>query len=449
VSSFTATVVSLLFWPLAAAALVVRLPLALFLFVILAHLDPSGGELASAQSIGVGNLVKGFVLPLVFLARSDLRVADWRSWPFALRLWALLCLYAALLILPSPYKLAGLKMVAYLGTYLVLFLVYSHAWARGEITLTAVRASVWVVVGLAVVQSYLLGNAYGTVEGRFTTFVAPQSFAAFMLPALALLLTCGGRRPGNLLAVSTALVAIVLSGSRYVLAGTVLCLALLAVAYALSGRTVGIRSRRLVAGVAMLFVGLGALAAAANIFSIGRVVNLTERGNGSSDPGAAGTLFWRFGIYLMAYNHITHRELSQDVVGFGTSTGAVLFRSAYPAVEDRAIDANRIVHNEFLRAFYEWGAIGLALLLGTFVTTAIFVLRSYQRHRSSYYLAAVVTLPLLFGGLLIENVLSGAAMPNGVGAVLVLGAAWGTELQRRAWLASLEESAATQIVEPA
>src|SRR6185503_3403251 len=118
------------------------------------------------------------------------------------------------------------------------------------------------------------------------------------------------------------------------------------------------------------------------------------------------------------------RTPAQQVLGFGTSTGARLYRENFLDTSEEAFDANRIVHNEFLRSLYEWGFVGFGLLASVITTLGLFLIRTYRRTRSNYALVALATFPTMLLGLAIENVLSGPMVANGIAFSCAIGAAW-------------------------
>lgn len=136
-----------------------------------------------------------------------------------------------------------------------------------------------------------------------------------------------------------------------------------------------------------------------------------------------GTVSWRLQIYNEAFDRLEGLSKFRLLVGQGTSSGGDV-RSAlgaeFSAPEE---DPNRVFHDEFLRAFYEWGLVGIVCVIAVlWISTK----RSWELWRESNSRPAVAHLaliPTILLGLLIENVLSNAGSPGGTGAVLVLACA--------------------------
>ena len=434
-SSFGVQAAALLFWPLAIGTVLLPKRAAVLCLLTLAHIDPSGGAFSSATSVGFANLAKGTLFPAILLFRLRPTTLRPATWPLGVWLWIALCAYCAIGVLMSENRLAGVKMTVYLVDYFVVFLIFAEAWLRGVLTPREIAIAIVAAFALATLQTYVLGNDYGTNERRFTSFCAPQAFAAFMLPAFAVLVLCGKRTLMNVAASALAIVGVVLAGSRYVFLGTVMFVVVARMCYVMSARRRGARLRRLLASAAVMIVGVAALILFAATFSVGRLTGLASQDALLQRTGvgaAGGTFVWRLGVYAMALDQIVHRTPAQQVLGFGTSTGARLYRENFLDTSEEAFDANRIVHNEFLRSLYEWGVIGFGLLAGVITTLGFFLIRTYRRTRSNYALVGLATFPTMLLGLGIENVLSGPMVANGIAFSCAIGAAWAVEQQRRA-----------------
>jgi hypothetical protein len=425
-------VVLIIFWLLVAGVMVLPLRMSLLLFLVLCHMDPSGQAFASATSVGFGNLVKGVVLPILLLLRSGPDVLRWSSWPLALKLWTALCVQAALGAVFGAYHIAAMKMTAYLAAYAIVFLIFCSAWHTRKISRSDVDGIVWIGLLLGVLQTYLLGNAFGGEESRFTSFSSPQSYAAFMMYCTALAALARERWTlGAVLTVAAGFVSIVLSGSRYVLAGLAVFVVSVLMTRVMMARTARRRLRRLITSVVLLALATGGVVAAGYAFSVERLTSFLAADQRTSSGGTAlGTFLWRVSIYQYALTELSHRDPLLLLVGTGTSSAGRIFTKVNPSVQDAEIDANRIMHNELLRTLYEWGILGLLILVAVIILTGSYFLLRFREFGSAYTLAALLALPTALLGLAIENVLSGAVMPNGVGLSLLLSAAWTVEATR-------------------
>ena len=414
-------VARVLFWVLATLVFVLPLRWALFPYLLLAHLDLSGPAFPSASSIGIENAIKTLALPTVFLFRAGFRPLRYCRWQLPVRFWTLIVLYAAVATLWSPFKLSAIKMVGYLCCYLLLFLIFSYSWQAGWLNLRMVYFGLWAALVLAVLQTYVLGGRFGGPENRFTSFTSPQYFAAYLACSAAILLFSDRGSVGPILGVLAASVGIALSGSRYVFIGLLLLFGIVAVAAFLG--TTG-RTNRL-ALLRRSFVGLVLITTITAVFlrylpehRLSQAVD--EAVFGVQGSTGLGTFRWRVGIYGEVVDDISRRSFPELVLGSGTSSGAQLLLSRDSRYWASTIDANRALHNEILRSFYEWGLLGGALVIAFILSTAIgFLILGLAHHRLPAF-AVIGMLPTIMISLGLENIFAGAASPAGVGFVLLL-----------------------------
>jgi O-antigen ligase len=83
------------------------------------------------------------------------------------------------------------------------------------------------------------------------------------------------------------------------------------------------------------------------------------------------------------------------------------------------VDGARVFHNEFLHAGYEWGLIGLVLVIAIYGQLAVASFRSGVSRGEGPGLAAVSIFPALTFSLLFENVLADAGGAGGTAFTLV------------------------------
>ena len=218
-------VARVLFWIFAAGVLLLPMRWSFFCFILASHMDITSLTFASATAVGVENTIRITVLPVLLLARTGFAPLVQFQWTLAAKLWAALVAYAAISGLWSSYSLSAAKMVVYLAAYLLLYAVLSYGWAAQWIDIKIIRLTAWGAVALAVFQSFFLGNDWGGIEERFTSFTSPQYFAACMVSLLAILVFSSARRGFMHYATCVLIVAaILLTGSRYVFISTVLLL---------------------------------------------------------------------------------------------------------------------------------------------------------------------------------------------------------------------------------
>jgi hypothetical protein len=312
-------------------------------------------------------------------------------------------------------------MVGYLCCYAILFLIFSAGWSFGWFSERALSLLSLCSFGIGVIQTYVLGNEFGTSEGRFTTFTDAQGFAQFLISILALLLFRGTRTLWRYLAIAASVFGIVLTGSRYVFVATIL-LVLVVLAVKAVIRRPGLRLPLLLKGTAAGFAVVVLLVSLLTYLPENRIneltAYLTTRGASVED---IGTLAWRLTVYEEAVNQIASRAPLNALVGSGTSSGGNVLLGMGSQYEDD-LDPNRSIHNEFLRAFYEWGVVGVSMLFLFLGQIARISWGAYKVDHSWQAIALLSIFPALLLSLATENILSGAGRAGGTGYVLVLAA---------------------------
>jgi hypothetical protein len=263
---------------------------------------------------------------------------------------------------------------------------------------------------------YFGGTAYG-FDGldqpvRFSSFVSAQQYAALLVALLSAVLFWKlpirvSVRLGLVVSLCTALA---LNGSRtWVLgAAAVLCIYFF---FALR-RTITI------ATCALLVGGIFAISLADVMRERGSLLQATQSrilatamavisGEDTNEQAGLRTFTFRLGIYDGVFDELGKSSYSQLILGHGTSSGAVAALNHFPSrYSADKIDPNRIIHNEWLRALFEWGALGFVLLISVFVAMIV----GYLRQRTDFYQigAFLAYLPALVTALTTENILAGA-----------------------------------------
>jgi O-antigen ligase len=177
--------------------------------------------------------------------------------------------------------------------------------------------------------------------------------------------------------------------------------------------------------ILVLAIAVAGVATLASYLPYNRIDQLVNAASDDGDVEDVGTLAWRLGIYEDIFESLERRTGRELIVGSGTSSGAALMLNHDPDHYDReGIDANRVLHSEFLRALYEWGILGLGLLIAFLVATTTGFLKKIATDRGGPALAFAGALPSIVMGLAIENVLAGAASAGGVGILLAMSYAW-------------------------
>jgi hypothetical protein len=409
-----------LFWAFSIGVVFLPMRWAIFCLILASHMDITSLSFSSATRVGFENTVRIAVLPLVLLVRTqfaplkDLQL----RWPH--KLWLALTIYAGIAGIWGGFPLSSIKLVTYLIAYLVLYCILCVAWEARWIDTGLLRLACWCVIGLGILQTYGLGDGWGGPEGRFTSFSTPQYYAAFLVALLAIFVFSGERGFLHYATCGVLGVAIIFCGSRYVFVSMV-SLLLLASLRISSGDEeyprFRLSLRRVLLTLGLVVGGAVALLAYLPDNRIDELVtDLADQGTNVED---VGTLAWRLGIYEQILIRVDNRKPAELFFGSGTGSGAALLLDIDPVhYSPDDIDANRTLHSEYLRALYEWGMVGLALLLAFLIATTIGFARKITEQSGGPALAFLGVLPSILIGLAIENILAGAVSAAGVGILL-------------------------------
>jgi hypothetical protein len=417
------------FWILAVLVGVLPIRWSIVTFLLLVQFDLSGEAFYSAESLGIENAIRVIAVPTLLLVRLRDEIDLEPHYARLRMIWLAFVGYALLATAWSPFKLSAVKMLGYLYAYSVLFVVFSIAWKKRWLTSSSLVLVVWLSLLFAVVQTYALGNPYGSLgtsdgsvdfEFRFTSFTGAQSFAAFLLAMLALLIFCEEWNWATLSAAGGVTVGLLLTGSRSIFLGLCWVLLLSGVIFAKRrGKRLSlgrVAKRMAIAAVVLLcLAGLVLKALPENR------LNQMFAASVSSDQSLqdVGTFMWRFALYQKTLEELAHRNIGKLLTGSGTSSAATLVLDT-GFFQESNVDPNRALHDEFLRSLYEWGAPGLfLLLLFLFQSASICVRQIRQDDAQEAWAFLAILVPLLIS-LTVENILAEAASPGGVGYALVL-----------------------------
>jgi hypothetical protein len=419
-------VARVLFWVFAAGVLVLPMRWSLFCFILASHMDITSLAFNSATAVGFENTIRIAGLPALLSLRTGFAPLKDITWTLPQKIWLALIAYAAIAGLWSGFPLAAVKMVAYLVAYFVLYMIFCSAWGEHWLDIGLVRIVAWSVIALASLQTFILGNEWGGLEQRFTSFSAPQYFAAFLVAVLAVLMFSEERGAFHYATCGGLMAAIVLSGSRYVFVSMV-ALAVIGCFRLVSGRHGSMRwrpnVRKMVLTLGIAAAGVGILVAYLPYNRIDELVGAVSEDDATVED--VGTFAWRLGIYEDILGRLEKRTGPELFFGSGTSSGAALMLNHDPDHYDReGIDANRVLHSEFLRALYEWGIPGFGLLVAFVVATTAGFVQKIAAEDGGPALAFAGALPSIVLGLAIENMLASAASAGGVGILLAMTFAW-------------------------
>jgi hypothetical protein len=422
-------VARVLFWICAAGVVLLPMRWAFFCFILASHLDITTLTFTSATAVGFENTTRIAGLPLVLLLRTGVESFKSFLWTKPQKIWVALIVYTAIAGLWSTFPLSAAKMVVYLAAYFVLFGVFCAGWQGGWLDVAVIQLSAWCALVLAVVQTFFLENFFGGPEERFTSFSSPQYFAAFLVALLAILVFCSERTFFNYATCGALCLGIVVSGSRYVFVSAV-ALVVIACFQVASEDDGKLRWRpnlkKLMPTLAAAGMVVLLLASFSPTNRIDELIYATADDQaGVSGVEDVGTFAWRLSIYADIFEKLDRRTALELFSGSGTSSGASLMLNHDPDHYDReGIDANRVLHSEFLRALYEWGILGLVLLVGFVIATSVGFVKKIAAEGGGVALAFAGALPSIVMGLAIENILAGAASAGGVGILLAMTYAW-------------------------
>ncbi len=392
-------------------------------WLVMANLDATGSGQATHAQVGWLNALKAVALPawLLFRLRS---VPGQVYVSFGGRVWLLLAGYAAVAVLWSDFPLAGLKLAVGMVAILAALALLERARNAGALDRTVMLTFLGATLALGILQTaFFTDGSFGFagrgMPQRLTSFVAAQQYAALLAALVAWALwTADLSARGRTLLVLMLLAALAANGSRTWSAG-----ALAAVAIH------GLASRRLLPAVLRVAAAAALLAAVpavrrewsakpepepANRLTATASALLT--GQDRADGMGLGTMRFRLAMYRGVLRELRTSHPWQWLFGHGTAAGGQVALSLFPAAYRReSLDANRVIHNEWLRVAYEWGLVGTVLWLTVVGSLASL---AWRRRGEPAGGALLAYLPALLLGLTLENVIDGAG--NAVTAGLLV-----------------------------
>lgn len=377
-----------------------------------------GYSFASASSVGIGGLMTVVVLPVALMAKIKFEPIRYVYNSRVTKVWILLVLYVLLMSFFSPYFTSAVKMTAYMGWYTFVFSIFVYCWERGYFGRRKVVILFWVIFATAIIQTYVF-QIFSDGK-RLTTFLNVQYFGVFLVSFVSYMLFSRRGVVENL-SILAALAGIFLTGSRYILVGSLM---VFVVYYFLVILDLSSIVKMVNGGVKITVYSVVTILSILSIpylfpeSRMNRLIGEALLGGGGYEE--VGTLVWRIGMYAEALDEISSRGALEILFGSGTSTGAEVGINFRPdRYKAGSLDANRIIHNEYIRALYEWGVFGLFLFLYSIVGAIIYFYR-YLRKLDAWGAAPFVAIsPLLLGSLMIENSLAGAGSIAGVSYMLL------------------------------
>ena len=427
-----------LLWLLFPVALFAPIRWAILAWLVMGNLDATGPGQSPTETLGWLNAVKSIVIPLCLWWRLRGESSQLLTTVPA-RLWIALTAYAMVATIWSPFPLAAAKLVGNMIGIALTLVVLEKACRAGLLNAKALTLLILASLALGVTQTYYYGGAGYGFDGfdqpsRFSSFVAAQQYAAFLVCFIAVLLWQPGlsfiKRSCLGLAV---LAALLLNRSRIWFLGAVVVV--IVHSWYSSRRIFGLAA--LGASTAVLGVML--------VMSIARIDGIeiqdssnrilataTALATGVDTPNSVGLrdLSFRSRMYNGVLEDLRSSDNWQIMLGHGTSSGGSAALRIFPETyKPSQIDANRVIHNEWLRAFYEWGVAGLCLLALSLFSLPVGVL--IQRNNSQWKRNAPVVLaffPAFLASLSTENVLAGAGNAVTMSLGLIIALLWTPEI---------------------
>jgi hypothetical protein len=434
-----------IFWALLPIVLWAPPKWAFLAWLIMGNLDTTGPAEGSVSTLGWINAVKGIVLPLCLWWRVRGASSEISSTPPA-RLWFVLMAYAAIATLWGPFPMAGAKLVGNMFGILLAMIVVEKAVRNG---LFSARSLVILVVSslvLAVVQTYFYGGSCYGFDGvdqpsRFSSFIGAQQYAAFLVAFLAVVLWQRDLRFHLKVGLSICLcVALLLNGSRTWFLGAAL---VGAIYLCLSFQRVAIITAcGLATAVSLALLVLNLQPANATVFDdsasrLAATASALVGGNETSHNIGMANISFRVSVYQGVLTELKASTPGQLLLGHGTSSGGTVVMRVFPrSYHEDTLDPNRAIHDEWLRALYEWGIVGLAVLIGVFATLVAAVLVRYRNPATRHGAIAVFSfLPAFMLAFSTENALAGAGNAMTMSLAIVIGMLWvdGLKVAKRSY----------------
>jgi len=398
-------------------------------YLILVHINLTGSDFTPATSIGVLNTIKVIVLPTVLLLRARLTGRKFVSKMAISSLWFFFIAYVAIASFWTPFPIPALKQVGYLYAYTMLFSLFAYLYGRDKASTYKVLSwSTLVALGFTL-MAYFGGITQRS--NRLTSLVAPQSFGLYLALMAGVILAFPRRyvREGvpRIILIPVMLLMLLFNGSRTGLAIVTFILAFREILLALLGRFSYKRTLIALSGcilmISILLIGINFPQMTRSLLTSSRslqpIAVLVYPDYSLEDIGTAR---FRSNMYQLVLNG--WREKGNRLFGNGTSSaGDFIARGyiSYRGYSEYTVDANRTVHNEYLRALYEWGILGLLLLCCIVIGFVYVGIRAMKCERSQEACTLTASVIGLVGiALTFGNLLAAAGSPLGIAATALL-----------------------------
>jgi hypothetical protein len=394
------------------ATLLAPLRWSLVSFLVLSTIDMGS---VSAR-VGLLNTAKAFVLPVYLLWRLR-AYAGHRKVAFACIAWGLFVLYVGMASTWSLYPAYAIKLIGHMLASLLIAMTLIRASKGGYLSPSIIVPVSVGAIAIAAMHWFFLHRWGGETE-RFTSFSGAQAFAAFLAALYCAALCARSIRVAVRVPLSVALAsAVLLNGSRIwiigMLASTLLSILVSNAKTWLKIVTLGVT---LVSGV----IGIGEFDTIMEVLAVNASSNriaaaMTAAYEGNFKSSGLGTYNLRHELYRRTLAGIESGTVVQLIFGHGTCNGAAIAETLA-----KSPDPNRAMHDEWLRAMYEWGLTGLLLWIIFIGSLFFYTIQGVRTVRGWFAKPLLIYLPAFTLGLTGENIIAGAANAMSVGFLLLL-----------------------------
>jgi O-antigen ligase/polysaccharide polymerase Wzy-like membrane protein len=424
------------------AALVAPLRWSIIAFLVLSNIDL--GSLN--ERIGILNTGKAMVLPVILLWRFH-AYSGHRKIATPPVMWSLLILYVVIASSWSLFPEYAIKLIGHMLGSLIICLMLTRATKAGYLSFETILPVTCGVIAMAVFHWLFLHNWGGETE-RFTTFSGAQAFAAFLTAFYCAALFAKTLNPTMRIALCLILIAAVIAnGSRIWIIGILLSTL---TAIFVSGVKPSIK---------ILTLGVTVIVLAACTIAFDNVMDyiahkaptnriaaaITDAYGGNLQSRGLGTYNLRHVLFDRTIQAIKSGSTAESILGHGTCNGYVI-----AATLSKTADPNRAIHNEWLRALYEWGVVGFSLWTGFILSLLIYAAKGVNGEAAAYAKPLVVYLPAFVLGLTGENIIAGAGNAVSVGLLVLISLSTISHRAKHrsmlAWQSRQEEILRTQLL---
>jgi O-antigen ligase len=412
------------------------LRISLLAYLVTAHLSLSDPNLASATTMGIENALRVIILPTVLLLRTRFAGFKLVKSNLAFLVWIVFGLYVVIASFWSPFQLSAIKQIGYMYNYTVGLFVFAYAYQKDKTaTYRIISWSLLLAIGLAFLQTFILGNLYSNVSTRLTSFRGAQSFGLYLAIMFAVILSFPHEQARRSFVprwvmILSMMLALFLNGSRSGFLAFLLIIACSTMLWPLARRS--LRGKLIPMAMAILltvtvmvsFLFIEMFSSGyADAFQSNRLLQVLGLARDDATLEDIGTARFRIQMYQTILLRMNELSTSKIVFGNGTASVGELIALGYyryRGFDAFTIDANRIAHNEFLRAIYEWGIVGsvlFMLLLITLLAGSLKIARKAKNIESYTLVGALLATILLF---MTQNIFAASSAPTGSALILCM-----------------------------